>query len=137
MPIDSRGQDDEARGQPGSVDRQRGQPLADLERHGLDVLLEDRPAAAPAGLEPAASEDERALVLVGEVGLAVDPAVDPDVARRPRGRQALGVLDRRDRRRGQQPPDPVGRSERSQDEGPGHQGGGTRGDDEEGLHEPG
>ena len=65
------------------VDGDRVEALADLERHALPVVLERHPAAVAPELEAGPPEDERAMGVVLELVLGVDPAADLDVARRP------------------------------------------------------
>ena len=107
--------DDEPRVEGAVVDGDAVEALADLEIDALPVVLEGDPASVGPQLEARPAEDEGAMRVVLEFLLGVDPAADPDVARRP-GRQRPGLADADRPRRGEQAPDPIARSVGPQDE---------------------
>ena len=74
--------DDQPGIEVGVVDADRVEPFVDLERYGFAPIVERAPARSIAELEPGPAEDERAVGVVLEVGLGIDPAGQPDVARR-------------------------------------------------------
>ena len=115
------------------VDGDRVDTLAELEVDCSRVLVDGHPRRAASQLDPGSSKDERAVRIVLELVLGVDPPADRDVARRTGGE--LPGLGHADRRRGrQQPPDPVARPEAAQHEHPGPERGDAQDDQEEGTH---
>ncbi len=108
--------------------------LADPEGHGLQALVEKAPVATPARLQAAPPEDERTLVLVGELVVGIEPAVHPHVAPTTRNRERSRRFHPDRGRDGEEPADahagPVGaqekRADRDRDK--------TGGDHDEGAH---
>ena len=81
------------------VDAYLVEPVDDLERDRPAQVLDGRPRLAGAGLEAGPAEHERAVVLVLELLLRVDPAGDRDVAGLPRPCDLDRPRDRHDRGR--------------------------------------
>ena len=134
VPTDSRGTTDQAGVERCVVDRDGVEPLADLEVDPLAAVLERHPAAIGPQLETGPAEDERAMGVVLELVLGVDPAADPDVAsgpgRRARAPRAIVTAPRRR----QQPPDPIPRPVGAQDEDTGDERDETGDEGDQGRH---
>ena len=85
VPTNSRGTTTSPASRVRVVDDDPLEAVADLESDALAPVLEGDPAAIATHLEPGPPEDERAVRVVLELVLGVDPAADPDVARRAAG----------------------------------------------------
>jgi len=128
------GQDDEPRVEGRDVDDDRVEPLADLERDRLPILLEGLPAAPGEQLEPRPAPDEGSVGGVFEVALAVNPSVDPDVSGDPRLGEGDGVGDADPGGDRQESPDPVAVTEAADDDGCRDEAANTGADEKEGIH---
>jgi len=130
------GHDDEPLPQPGLVDPDRVEPFVELEWHRLDPVLDGPPTTAHAGsrLDSGPSQDERPVIGVLELLLAVDPALDADVAGLSGAREPDRLADRDQRRRREEPADPVATPEAQQHRGARREHGQTGADEEEGGH---
>ena len=127
------GGDDEAVIERAGVDGDAVQALADLERDDLAMLIDRAPPVAVADLHAGAAQDERAMRVVLELVLRVDPTADPDVARRPAS-QPSSFADRDERGGREQTTDPVARTVAAQDRDPDAKRDGTREDEGQWFH---
>jgi hypothetical protein len=91
------------------VDVDSVEAVADRERDALPAILERDPALIASQLQAGPPEDERAMGVVLELVLGVDPPTHADVAGRAKG-QASGLRDRDLGGRCQESSDPVSRA---------------------------
>ena len=98
VPTASRGMTTRPRPEGVAVHVDRLEAIADPEPDGFPRIVDGLPRAGALDLQPAAPEHERPMVLVLELVVAVDPAVDPHVAGRARPGERRGIRDGHERR---------------------------------------
>ena len=108
--------------------------LANAERDGVALLVEDPPACAAPGFQAPAAQHEGAMVLVRELGVGVEPPVHPHVARGAGRRERAGLRDRHAGRDGEEAAHAHPRAVRAEEEAAGGDRGEAGDDHDEGGH---